>query len=116
MLVYTSAVELSSPKCQTWMKRSYHHPFIDRNRKEDGNNDESPEKVGGACEERWAKNEERANEEPDKESVKSVTSAVSQTETTVLSGADVLYLVLTRTKPKHVVPTFIVNGVLCYKT
>lgn len=60
-------MELSNPKCQTWMRRSYHHPFIDRSQENKNENDKL-ENING----------KEANEETDKNSVKSIKSAVSQ--------------------------------------
>lgn len=73
--VYT-ATELSGPKCQTWMKRSYHHPFIDRsqrNKTENGENNNKLELINVNKEQRNI-----ANEETDRDSIKSVKSAVSR--------------------------------------
>ncbi|XP_022169683.1 uncharacterized protein LOC111033309 isoform X2 [Myzus persicae] len=69
------ATELSGPKCQTWMKRSYHHPFIDRsqrNKTENGENNNKLELINVNKEQRNI-----ANEETDRDSIKSVKSAVS---------------------------------------
>jgi len=74
--VYT-ATELSGPKCQTWMKRSYHHPFIDRsqrNKTENGENNNKLELINGNKEQRQ---QPIANEEADRDSIKSVKSSVS---------------------------------------
>ncbi|XP_003246417.2 uncharacterized protein LOC100572662 isoform X2 [Acyrthosiphon pisum] len=71
------ATELSGPKCQTWMKRSYHHPFIDRsqrNKTEKGENNNKLELINANKEQRQ---QPIANEEADRDSIKSVKSAVS---------------------------------------
>lgn len=75
--MYT-ATELSGPKCQTWMKRSYHHPFIDRsqrNKMENGENNNKLELINANKEEQPQR--PIANEEADRDSIKSVKSAVS---------------------------------------
>lgn len=78
--MYT-ATELSGPKCQTWMKRSYHHPFIDRgqrNKTENGENNNKLELINVNKEQRQ---QPIANEEADRDSIKSVKSAVSHCRT-----------------------------------
>ncbi|XP_026806151.1 uncharacterized protein LOC113549169 [Rhopalosiphum maidis] len=71
------ATELSGPKCQTWMKRSYHHPFIDRsqrNKTENGENNNKLEQINTNKEQRQ---QPLANEDTDRDSIKSVKYAVS---------------------------------------
>ncbi|XP_060835329.1 uncharacterized protein LOC132918212 isoform X2 [Rhopalosiphum padi] len=71
------ATELSGPKCQTWMKRSYHHPFIDRsqrNKTENGENNNKLEQINANKEQRQ---QPLANEDTDRDSIKSIKSAVS---------------------------------------
>lgn len=64
-------MELTNPKCQTWMKRSYHHPFIDRSQQDKTENDNKLENI---CN----KDQPITNEETDRDSIKSIKSAVSQ--------------------------------------
>jgi len=56
------------------MKRSYHHPFIDRNQKHDNNKLENVNN----CREQKEKTKEQMNEEIDRNSITSVKSSVSQ--------------------------------------
>jgi len=81
-------MELSNPKCQTWMKRSYHHPFIARDQKDENDNDK-PENEQNVCRDEWkTKPDERTNEETanNRESIESVKSAVSGRQTTATQG------------------------------
>lgn len=68
------AKELSNPKCQTWMKRSYHHPFIDRSQQNKKENDK--------FETMNAKEPSIINDETDNDSTTSIKSMVSQKNTT----------------------------------
>lgn len=67
--IYT-AIELSDPKSQTWMRRSYHHPFMDRSQP---NKNENNKIENIYC----TKQQSTKNEETDRDSIKSVKSAVS---------------------------------------
>lgn len=66
-------MELTNPKCQTWMKRSYHHPFIDHS-EQDKTKIKNDNKLENIC----TKEQPITNEETDKDSIKSIKSAVSQ--------------------------------------
>jgi len=74
--VYT-ATELSGPKCQTWMKRSYHHPFIDRSQRNKTENGENNNKLELNNVNKEQRQQPIANEETDRDSIKSVKSSVS---------------------------------------
>jgi len=78
--VYT-ATELSGPKCQTWMKRSYHHPFIDRSQRNKTENGEDNNKLELINANKEQRQQPMANEEADRDSLKSVKSAVSHCRT-----------------------------------
>ncbi|XP_027842589.2 uncharacterized protein LOC114123723 [Aphis gossypii] len=72
------AAELSGPKCQTWMKRSYHHPFIDRgqrNKTDNGENNNKLEQINANKEEQ--QQQPIVNEDTDRDSIKSIKSAMS---------------------------------------
>lgn len=73
-------MELSNPKCQTWMKRSYHHPFISGRNQKDGDGDKSEKTVQqpDACREQRTKIDGQTDGETDRGSIKSVKSAVSR--------------------------------------
>lgn len=53
------------------MKRSYHHPFIDRGRENENENDNKLENI-------HAREQTATKEETDNDSIKSVKSSVSQ--------------------------------------
>jgi len=86
LLFVHTATELSGPKCQTWMKRSYHHPFIDRsqrNKTENGENNNKLEQINANKEQRQ---QPLANEDTDRDSIKSIKSAVSHNNQTRMSS------------------------------
>lgn len=72
MVLIHTAIELTNPKCQTWMKRSYHHPFIDNGQQNENENDQL-ENI--SSKEHPITNEETA---VDRDSIKSSKCAVSQ--------------------------------------
>jgi len=81
-----TAAELSGPKCQTWMKRSYHHPFIDRgqrNKTDNGENNNKLEQINANKEEQQ---QPIVNEDTDRDSIKSIKSAVSHHNQTRMSS------------------------------
>uniref|UniRef100_A0A2S2Q4Q3 Cilia- and flagella-associated protein 126 n=1 Tax=Sipha flava TaxID=143950 RepID=A0A2S2Q4Q3_9HEMI len=63
-----NAIELSNPKCETWMKRSYHHPFIDHGQR-NKNENHKLEKINN-------KDKSMKNEDTDRDSIKSAVSNV----------------------------------------
>lgn len=74
MVNFTAARELTNPKCQTWMKRSYHHPFIDHSEQDKTKNDNKLENI--CTKEQSIK--PITNEETDRDSIKAIKSTVSQ--------------------------------------
>jgi len=60
------------------MKRSYHHPFIDRSQRDKTENGENKNKLEQINANKEQRQQPVANEETDRDSIKSVRSAVSQ--------------------------------------
>lgn len=66
MIHLHTAIELSNPKCDTWMKRSYHHPFIDHGQRNKNENNKL-ENINN-------KDKSIKNEDTDRDSIKSAVS------------------------------------------
>ncbi|XP_025195504.1 uncharacterized protein LOC112594753 [Melanaphis sacchari] len=84
------ATELSGPKCQTWMKRSYHHPFIDRSQRNKTGNGENNNKLEQINANKEQRQQPIANEDTDRDSIKSIKSAVSDMRAPNVSRIDAI--------------------------
>ncbi|VVC39830.1 Domain of unknown function DUF4812 [Cinara cedri] len=85
------AIELSNPKCQTWMKRSYHHPFIDRCRQ---NKIKTEKHKNANADGEPCKTDEEVQ---DKNSIKSVESTISNRPAVAAADGSVVEMLQNRT-------------------